>query len=217
MIARIKNCKAYVSSSRKRKINAAMDSSVNKELVMQLKSYLSDESIDDIDKDDDINIQDDDVKVDEHKESDDKSKKSNIVKKDATNVKSDVDDSDDSVVEHEVDVTDQESNDEIDNPEDLNSATNVGNLFVDLDTAPSILGSNTDTDYDTIMSMLNNNDSTSGVDYILSRNGNELWIYYNDDVNLYDKMSQVIKMFDSSKYMFNRLARSYNAIVLDII
>ena len=67
------------------------------------------------------------------------------------------------------------------------------------------------------MSMLNNNDSTSGVDYILQRNGNELWIYYNDDVILYDKMSQVIKMFDSSKYMFNRLARSYNAIVLDII
>lgn len=214
MIARIKNCKAYVSSSRKCKINAAMDSSVNKELVMQLKSYLSDESIDDIDKDDDINIKDYDVKVDEHKESDDKSKKSNVVKKDATNVESDVDDS---VVTHEVDVTDQESNDEIDNPEDLNSATNVGNLFVNSDSTPSILGSNTDTDYDTIMSMLNNNDSTSGVDYILSRNGNELWIYYNDDVNLYDKMSQVIKMFDSSKYMFNRLARSYNAIVLDII
>ena len=70
-----------MSSSRKRKINAAMDSSVNKELVMQLKSYLSDESIDDIDKGDDINIKDDDVKVDEHKESDDKSKKSNVVKK----------------------------------------------------------------------------------------------------------------------------------------
>lgn len=194
-----------------------MDSSVNKELVMQLKSYLSDESIDDIDKGDDINIKDDDVKVDEHKESDDKSKKSNVVKKDATNVKSDVDDSDDSFVEPEVDATEQESNEEIDNPEDLNSATNVGNLFVNADSTPLIVGSNTDTDYDTIMSMLNNNDSTSGVDYILSRNGNELWIYYNDDVNLYDKMSQVIKMFDSSKYMFNRLARSYNAIVLDII
>lgn len=206
-----------MSSSRKRKINAAMDSSVNKELVMQLKSYLSDESIDDIDKGDDINIKDDDVKVDEHKESDDKSKKSNVVKKDATNVKSDVDDSDDSFVEPEVDATEQESNEEIDNPEDLNSATNVGNLFVNADSTPLIVGSNTDTDYDTIMSMLNNNDSTSGVDYILSRNGNELWIYYNDDVNLYDKMSQVIKMFDSSKYMFNRLARSYNAIVLDII
>lgn len=194
-----------------------MDSSVNKELVMQLKSYLSDESIDDIDKGDDINIKDDDVKVDEHKESDDKSKKSNVVKKDATNVKSDVDDSDDSFVEPEVDATEHESNEEIDNPEDLNSATNVGNLFVNADSTPLIVGSNTDTDYDTIMSMLNNNDSTSGVDYILSRNGNELWIYYNDDVNLYDKMSQVIKMFDSSKYMFNRLARSYNAIVLDII
>lgn len=47
----------------------------------------------------------------------------------------------------------------------------------------------------------------------------ELWIYYNDDSNLNDKMVEVISVLNSTGYTylkFNRLARSNNAIVFDI-
>ena len=48
----------------------------------------------------------------------------------------------------------------------------------------------------------------------------ELWIYYNDDSNLNDKMIEVISVLNSTGYTylkFNRLARSNNAIVFDIL
>ena len=47
----------------------------------------------------------------------------------------------------------------------------------------------------------------------------ELWIYYKDDVNLNDKMIEVIEVLNSTGYTylaFSRLARSNNAIVFDI-
>lgn len=68
---------------------------------------------------------------------------------------------------------------------------------------------------DQIKGMLNFKDSTQGVNRILCKE-NELWIYYNDDINLNSVMAEVIETLNAANYSyleFNRLARSDNAIV----
>lgn len=62
---------------------------------------------------------------------------------------------------------------------------------------------------------LNSRAETAGVNRIGEKE-NELWIYYNDDVNLNDIMVDVIEYLTTGDYQqleFNRLARSDNAIV----
>ena len=73
-------------------------------------------------------------------------------------------------------------------------------------------------DIDAIQGLLNLNENTEGVNYILVRDA-ELWIHYNDRINLNDVMSDVIRLLGASNYtnlLFSRLARSDNAIVFDI-
>lgn len=73
-------------------------------------------------------------------------------------------------------------------------------------------------DCETIKGTLNAREDTSGVTRLEVKD-NELWIYYNDDSNLNDKMIEVISVLNSTGYTylkFNRLARSNNAIVFDI-
>lgn len=62
---------------------------------------------------------------------------------------------------------------------------------------------------------LNDRADTAGVTRIAEKE-NEIWIYYNDDVNLNNIMTDVIEYIMNSGYEefeFNRLARSDNAIV----
>jgi hypothetical protein len=69
-----------------------------------------------------------------------------------------------------------------------------------------------------IKGTLNAREDTSGVSRIEVKDS-ELWIYYNDDSNLNDKMVEVISVLNSPGYTylkFNRLARSNNAIVFDV-
>jgi hypothetical protein len=69
-----------------------------------------------------------------------------------------------------------------------------------------------------IKGTLNAREDTSGVSRIEVKDS-ELWIYYNDDSNLNDKMVEVISVLNSTGYTylkFNRLARSNNAIVFDV-
>ena len=73
-------------------------------------------------------------------------------------------------------------------------------------------------DCETIKGTLNAVAETSGVTRLEVKDS-ELWIYYNDDSNLNDKMVEVISVLNSTGYTylkFNRLARSNNAIVFDI-
>lgn len=62
---------------------------------------------------------------------------------------------------------------------------------------------------------LNSREDTAGVIRIAEKE-KELWIYYNDDINLNNIMTNVIEyLIDNNyeQYEFNRLARSDNAIV----
>lgn len=73
-------------------------------------------------------------------------------------------------------------------------------------------------DCETIKGTLNAREDTSGVNRLQVKDS-ELWIYYNDDANLNDKMVDVIEVLNSTGYTyltFSRLARSNNAIVFDI-
>lgn len=73
-----------------------------------------------------------------------------------------------------------------------------------------------DLDINQLKSILNESSSlTYGVSRISDRN-NEIWVYYNDDVNLNPMLSDIIYTVESSKFKnleFNRIARSDNAVV----
>lgn len=66
-----------------------------------------------------------------------------------------------------------------------------------------------------IRGTLNARQDCCGVNRVMVKD-NELWIHYNDDVNLNNVMTSVIELFNAAGYTyleFNRLARSANAIV----
>jgi hypothetical protein len=70
-------------------------------------------------------------------------------------------------------------------------------------------------DLNILKGTLNSREDTSGVTRVAEKE-NEIWIYYNDDVNLNNIMTEVIEFLLTSgyeQYEFNRLARSDNAIV----
>lgn len=72
-----------------------------------------------------------------------------------------------------------------------------------------------DLDLNVIKGTLNGREDTCGVNRI-SEKDNEVWMYYNDDINLNDKMTNVIEYIANAGFdnlEFNRLARSDNAIV----
>ena len=65
---------------------------------------------------------------------------------------------------------------------------------------------------------MNSKEDTAGVQRI-TVDDKELWIYYEDKVNIGDIMVNVIEALNASAYTylsFSRLARSNNAIVFDI-
>lgn len=77
-------------------------------------------------------------------------------------------------------------------------------------------------DAEVIKSTLNSRDDTCGVVSIALKDSgaSELWIYYDDETNLNDTIYAVVSVFNSCGYnmlKFNRLARSNNAIVFDIL
>lgn len=72
---------------------------------------------------------------------------------------------------------------------------------------------------DSISGLLNANAETTGVRRCTMKSENELWIYYNDSINLNNVMEPVITLLNASDYSyldFNRLARTDNAIVFSV-
>lgn len=73
-------------------------------------------------------------------------------------------------------------------------------------------------DLDTIKGTLNTREETTGVTQIRRRE-NEIWIYYGDKVNLNNILPSTIDIitYINPRLEFNRLARSNNAIVFELI
>ena len=223
----ILHCKIFsgLDPARQHKILTALQDPMNTTLVQQLSKYLS-EDIDDISS---SPIQDEEI-VEDNKDTDDISKEINhtdsgskISKKsvephlnnstqsnNSSSVKQPEDD--DNVNDDSVD-DNANDNDKIEDDNDtVNSSVNASCCIC----SPTIA-----IDTEIIKGTLNSRQDTSEVSQIRLKEENpvELWIYYKDTVNLNNIMPAVIDvMYQIDPHIeFNRLARSNNAIVFDIV
>lgn len=213
-------CKLYRSSLRKDKIKAALADPVNAELVQQLATYLDEEY--------QVPVVDDteDVKDDSSTSAEDSTTSSRSPSTSShlsPGHSSSPDDFED------IDTEDGEG-EELDNLEDTDVNLEDENDNSDISESTNVHGQNisasiTLTDEETLSTIveqikgtLNMKDDTSGVIRVRIKDS-ELWIHYNDNVNLNNVMTPSVELLESSGYHyleFNRLARSENAIVFQI-
>lgn len=223
--------KLYRASSRKDKIDAALAAPSNLSLVQQLSESLDEEyrtpenlglespkaeeskkEYDDLIVDDEIDPENDLVKLDDFKkdaQGSEGSKSSHSTPSPKGHRK----------------VTGLEPND-VDGPEesgdskeskkpDANPASDSKDNPPKETEASTKVMSSTQINISAIKDSLNSRDDTSGVSRVAQKE-NEIWIYYKDEVNLNNIMTDVIEYMNDSintSLEFNRLARSDNAIV----
>lgn len=195
--------KMYRSSSRKDKIRSAINNPINKELLIQLASYIKDK-----DEDEPLDTSEENIK-------------------DNTSVELEEINTCDTSTSYEADMTGG----------NVTAATSTANIAAkpeildtsavtaDLGANESEFNSNTSIDRTVtfvspseVAGILNANEDTAGVERAKIKDS-ELWIYYNDKLNLNNLMTSAIKLLDASSHYqlsFNRLARSENAIVFDV-
>lgn len=234
--------KLYKSSSRKDKIRAAMKNPLNAPLVKQLEEYLDDKYIDIIEfenskdsvSDNSNDSVADNTPVDQIPGGPDstpgssgKSSSSNFGKVSDSSISDKVvdeikDDAADDILDSDDSI--ESTEDDLDNANSSTSVSDNSLSGLSYVNKSSILSN---ASYDAklqlspleVAGILNSNSDTAGV-MRTSVNDNEFWIYYNDKLNLNNVMGPAIVLLDSSSHSqlrFNRLARSDNAIVFDII
>lgn len=220
----IYSCKLYKTHPRKDKIKAAISNPINTELVSQLRSYLDDEYQHLADK------PEPDVAYDLREDADDLSSDvsdggssgslgprptsgSLSAKFDA--LLGDEGDSDEFT---DSDMGDLDSDaDDVDDT-DLDTEAETEGELEEIGESTSI---STPTDVnlaDAVKSSLCQYPELSKFNRVIEKN-NELWIHYNDDVNLNNIMGPVIEQLVDDhldQLEFNRLARSDNAIVFQV-
>ena len=229
-LQRIYSSKLYVTSTRKDKIHAAMEDPINVELVQQLEEYLNDDSLRELKQ------AKAEVKREQAAETDAQAGGSAPADSVRPSVPSSgggashssftgspmADFGEDGLAD--IDIPDDMSGGEeapapeAPAPEEVvESVTQEGKKI----TATSEVWTSVEDvacECATIKGTLNAREDTTGVSRLEVKE-NELWVYYNDDSNLNDKMVEVISALNASGYTylkFNRLARSNNAIVFDI-
>ena len=223
-LQRIYSSKLYVTSTRKDRIHAAIQDPINAELVQQVADYLDEDSKVLLEQAEQYEVQkeSEDTKPAENTSTETSSPSSSAPSGGSHSSFSG------NVIDDfgEPEFTDEEFSDEettesptpdTSDDEVIESVTQEGKPI----TATSVIWTTLDdvvSDIDTIQGTLNSREDTKGA-IRLQVVDNELWIYFNDDVNLNDKMVDVIELLNSTGYTylkFNRLARSNNAIVFDI-
>lgn len=221
--------KMYKSSPNKEKIRAAIEDPVNVELVKQLREYLDDEYITEeyfgeVDKSDETAIEDadaiDDAEVSEDKVESDPKPATHSAPHFTPSSTPTIDTDDSSVSDGESSSETSESQEDLtdevneDVTEVVEEATNIDDAII----ATSDDSAVNDIDADSLKGLLNSRSDTSGATRV-SVKENELWIYYNDKINLNNVMGPVIDLLNASSYTnldFNRLARTDNAMVFEI-
>lgn len=228
----IYSCKLYKASNRKDKIRAAIADPLNAELVTQLRSYLDDDFQDELEeaeakikKADVSELQDDDSEA--NPESNDSSSAGNEshshISSQPSGSRPSLSEKFDGLMDEDGsdsedgETTTQDSDvsldaDEIDDESDLQEIDESTNIpSSELEDHSNCLSNVVDE----VRSLLNTDENTQGINRVLVKD-NELWIYYNDSINLNNVMGPAIEKLSSSGYDyldFNRLARSDNAIV----
>ena len=221
-LQRIYSSKLYVTSSRKDKIHAAIQDPINVELVQQLEEYLSDEAKSELKQ------AESQIQSEPEKDSD-----GQVIQPDTSDISSGGGGSSHSPFTGNIldDFGDDEFSDEGSTEESgggeapeetpVAETTEVTGKPIK---ATSVIWTSVEdiaNECETIKGTLNAREDTTGVSRIEVKDSGakELWIYYNDDSNLNDKMIEVISVLNSTGYTylkFNRLARSNNAIVFDV-
>ena len=230
-------CKLYKSSKRKDKIKAALQNPINAELVEQLDEYLGEEYRP-------VTKIDGDVMKSVPKHNN-KSGSSNTQTRSGghgpssgglgglSSALSGLNDDDTTISEKYGDELDADGNAAFDATQSTsssddnsdttaNSATQVNKSAIVADTIVTKPLVETQVSLNglagELKGTLNARSSTNGVNRVAVKN-NEIWIHYNDDINLNNVMTAVIDTLNSANYhylIFNRLARTDNAIVFTI-
>lgn len=220
--------KLYRSSRRQDKIRAAMANPINQELMQQLRVYLDDEYQTPEYLDPESATEDkQDVSPSKSKESLDRPH----VHKDSQSLHKPPEPTDTSLVD-DIEELEGLKDPEAAEPAELD-AQDVSESTKVTRSADSAIVSQTvlypgvrysGTDFSSMVNeikgLLNLKDDTAGVNRILIKN-NEMWIYYEDKINLNNVMSSVIESLSAANYAylldFNRLARTDNAIVFELV
>lgn len=214
MMNTLYSSKLFKGSSRQAQIIAAASDPINSELMTQLADYLDDEYVPLADPTSQPTDTVDDADSEESSKADSAELDEDI---DMSDFEVDLGD-DFNLDDHRVDYpstpergpaeerpseggsSEEEPSEE---PNKVEEATEIeGN---------SILGTS---GYSQLKEILNEKEATSGVERVHA-SSEEVWIYYNDSVNLNNKMIDVIEAASEccNSLSFNRLARSENAIV----
>ena len=224
--------KFYKASTRKDGIKAALSDPINHELVQQLHEYIGDSEWQRVKEvtqpeetvDEEVTEQSTETVKDESTTDTDggESKSSSSHPAPSAPHKAD---------HHLSDMLKEEegdSNAEVSAPSDesvveesnvtVSESTDIGSTTIEASylNIPSV---NIASQTDSIAGILNALADTAGVRRCVVKSDNELWIYYNDSINLNNVMEPVISVLNASDYSyldFNRLARTDNAIVFSI-
>lgn len=205
MLQAIYSSKLFLASKRQSAIRDKIEAASNTELVQQLIRDLDDEyqTLDNVapelldnnkkDVSDKSSDNDVDIDIDVDNQSSDKGSSSPSIGQPIDF--NDSESSSDESIELNDDTADDEPS------EAIEQSTRVDVLSIDV-----------------VKGTLNHHDNTAGVSRI-EKKDNEIWIYYNDDVNLNNVMTDVIELLNNAGYTylsFNRLARSHNAMVFEL-
>lgn len=226
MLKSIYACKMYRYSKHKDKIHSAISNPLNAELVQQLSKYVDfdePENVSQTDTTAKVNKQDESSKVKSESKPLSFTPHSPVVSKpnfDESTKTTEFDNSEE-LENPEVDTTDDESESlETSDVEESTATKNkqvvesgtvlYNNNCICVDKLPEVV--------DQIKGALNLRSDTKGVNRVLVKDS-ELWIYYEDSINLNNVMAAVIEFLNAANYQyleFNRLARSDNAIVFEV-
>lgn len=206
----------FRSSSRKDHIRANIANPINVELVQQIQDLTDDND------EDRVTIQPSEV-------SSDKIKKRKILKGPSSSPsggsyspsfddKSEPSDEDIFIPDDETN-NDSIDSEQIDESPESDDNVDDGSSDDEVESSEAITAVVEDElDINQLKSILNDSSSlTYGVSRISERK-NEVWVYYNDDINLNPMLSDIIYAVESSKFKnleFNRIARSDNAVVFE--
>jgi len=239
-LQRIYSSKLYVTSTRKDKIHAALQDPINVELVKQLADYLDDDARvllrqakSDIRQEEAASAPADNFSSNDDSGSDEggpsfapggsapshHSFSGDIASDFGEDELADVDIPDDMGDMGDMgDAGGEAPEAPAETPEPVESVTQEGKPITSSTAVIWTTINDVASDAETIKGTLNSREDTKGVNRLEVKD-TELWLYFNDDVNLNDKMIDVISVLNSTGYTylkFNRLARSNNAIVFDV-
>lgn len=212
----ILSCKLYLASSRKKEILGAIQDPTNQELVSQMKKYLDDEFIDPKYLEQDANVSDDNSTGSSTEGEDNRPQRrqsrptgGKFHKSSGGFMPGEHYESDDDVSEEgeasgseSLDNSSDELDDAVDSAVAIKASSAINRISIDA-----------------LKGTFNSREDCVGVSRVAVKDS-ELWIYYNDDINLNNVMTAVVDLVSElgMTYLeFNRLARSNNAIVFDII